>query len=30
VPVAELSRVLMQLEMKKVVRRVPGNFYERR
>ncbi|WP_439624316.1 DNA-processing protein DprA [Gemmata sp.] len=30
VPVAELSRVLMQLEMKKVVRRMPGNFYERR
>jgi DNA processing protein len=30
VPVAELSRVLMQLEMKKVVRRTPGNFYERR
>jgi len=29
-PVAELSRTLMQLEMKKLVRRQPGNFYERR
>jgi DNA processing protein len=29
-PVAELSRTLMQLELKKVVRRLPGNFYERR
>ncbi|HJZ56565.1 MAG TPA: DNA-processing protein DprA [Gemmataceae bacterium] len=28
--VAELSRVLMQLEMKRLVRRLPGNFYERR
>ncbi len=26
----ELSRTLMQLEIKKVVRRLPGNFYERR
>ncbi|MBN9119891.1 MAG: DNA-processing protein DprA [Planctomycetes bacterium] len=26
----ELSRTLMQLELKKVVRRLPGNFYERR
>jgi DNA processing protein len=29
-PPAELSRLLMQLEIKKVVRRMPGNFYERR
>jgi DNA processing protein len=29
-PVGELARTLMQLEMKKVVRRLPGNFYERR
>jgi DNA processing protein len=29
-PVAELTRLLMQLEIKKVVRRMPGNFYERR
>ena len=29
-PAGELSRVLMQLELKKVVRRLPGNFYERR
>ncbi|MBA4188614.1 MAG: DNA-protecting protein DprA [Planctomycetaceae bacterium] len=29
-PVAELSRTLMQLEMKKLIRRQPGNFYERR
>ncbi|VTR98262.1 dna protecting protein : DNA protecting protein DprA OS=Planctomyces brasiliensis (strain ATCC 49424 / DSM 5305 / JCM 21570 / NBRC 103401 / IFAM 1448) GN=Plabr_3430 PE=4 SV=1: HHH_5: DNA_processg_A [Gemmata massiliana] len=29
-PVGDLSRVLMQLELKKVVRRLPGNFYERR
>ena len=28
--VSDLSRVLMQLEMKRVVRRLPGNFYERR
>jgi DNA processing protein len=28
--IAELSRTLMQLELKKVVRRLPGNFYERR
>ena len=28
--VSELSRVLMQLEMKRLVRRLPGNFYERR
>ena len=28
--VGDLSRVLMQLELKKVVRRLPGNFYERR
>jgi DNA processing protein len=26
----DLSRILMQLELKKVVRRLPGNFYERR
>jgi DNA processing protein len=26
----DLSRALMQLELKKVVRRLPGNFYERR
>ncbi|MDY3557069.1 DNA-processing protein DprA [Gemmata sp. JC717] len=30
VAVGELARVLMQLELKKVVRRLPGNFYERR
>lgn len=29
-PVGELSRTLMQLELKKAVRRLPGNFYERR
>jgi DNA processing protein len=29
VPVAQLSGVLLQLEMKKVVRRLPGNRYER-
>ena len=28
--VGELSRTLMQLEVKKVIRRLPGNFYERR
>ncbi len=30
VSVADLSRTLMQLELKKVVRKLPGNFYERR
>jgi DNA processing protein len=30
VSVGELSRVLMQLELKKVLRKLPGNFYERR
>lgn len=29
-PVGELSRALMQLELKKLVRRQPGNYYERR
>jgi DNA processing protein len=29
-PVGDLARLLMQLEMKKAVRRLPGNFYERR
>jgi DNA processing protein len=29
-PVADLSRLLMQLELKRVVRRQPGNYYERR
>lgn len=29
-PVADLSRTLMQLELKRVVRRQPGNYYERR
>ena len=28
--VADLSRALMQLELKRLVRRLPGNFYERR
>ena len=28
-PVGELSRMLMQLELKKLVRRLPGNFFER-
>jgi DNA processing protein len=28
--VSDLARVLMQLEMKRAVRRLPGNFYERR
>jgi len=28
--VPELSRLLMHLEMKKVIRRLPGNQYERR
>jgi predicted Rossmann fold nucleotide-binding protein DprA/Smf involved in DNA uptake len=26
----DLARALMQLELKKLVRRLPGNFYERR
>jgi DNA processing protein len=26
----DLSRTLMQLELKKIIRRLPGNFYERR
>jgi DNA processing protein len=26
----DLARTLMQLELKKIVRRLPGNFYERR
>lgn len=30
VSVAELSRTLMQLELKKVIRKLPGNSYERR
>jgi DNA processing protein len=30
VAVGDLSRVLMQLELKKVIRKLPGNFYERR
>jgi DNA processing protein len=30
VPVGELSTVLMRLEMKRLVRRLPGNYYERR
>jgi DNA processing protein len=29
-PVGDLARILMQLELKKLVRRLPGNFYERR
>jgi DNA processing protein len=29
-PIPELSRTLMMLEMKKIVRRLPGNLYERR
>jgi len=29
-PIAELSRLLMTLELKKVIKRLPGNFYERR
>jgi DNA processing protein len=29
-PVGELSMVLMRLEMKRLIRRLPGNFYERR
>jgi DNA processing protein len=29
-PAGDLARALMQLELKKVVRRLPGNFYERR
>ena len=29
-PVAQLNGILMMLEMKKVVRRLPGNVYERR
>jgi DNA processing protein len=29
-PIAELSRHLMMLEMKKIVRRLPGNQYERK
>ena len=28
--VGELSRVLMQLELKRLIRRLPGNSYERR
>lgn len=30
VPTGDLSRLLMQLELKKLVRRLPGNFFERR
>jgi DNA processing protein len=30
VSAGDLARTLMQLELKKVVRRLPGNFYERR
>jgi DNA processing protein len=30
VPIPELTRTLMLLEMKKVIRRLPGNLYERR
>jgi DNA processing protein len=30
VPVGALSSLLMRLEMKRLVRRLPGNFYERR
>jgi DNA processing protein len=30
VAAGDLARTLMQLELKKVVRRLPGNFYERR
>ena len=30
IPVSDLSRALTLLEMKKLVRRLPGNFYERR
>jgi DNA processing protein len=29
-PVGDVTRSLMQLELKKLVRRLPGNFYERR
>jgi DNA processing protein len=29
-PVADLMRALFQLEMKKIVRKLPGNYYERR
>jgi DNA processing protein len=29
-PVPELTRTLMMLEMKKLIRRLPGNQYERR
>ncbi len=29
-PVGELMRLLQQLEIKRVIRRLPGNFYERR
>jgi hypothetical protein len=29
-PVPELTRALMVLEMKKAIRRLPGNQYERR
>jgi DNA processing protein len=29
-PAGDLARTLMQLELKKVVRRLPGNSYERR
>ena len=29
-PVAELSRILMSMEMKRLIRRLPGNLYERR
>ncbi|MDB5308607.1 MAG: hypothetical protein JWO38_2809 [Gemmataceae bacterium] len=30
VAVGELSRTLMQMELKRLIRRLPGNFYERR
>ena len=29
-PAADLSRVLLQLDIKRVIRKLPGNFYERR
>jgi len=30
ISISEISRLLMSLEIKKIVRRLPGNQYERR
>ncbi len=30
IPASDLARILMQLDLKKLIRRLPGNYYERR